>query len=143
MADITQVAADVGYSTTAPGTRTGVAGEALTEGAIVYLKSTDNKYYECDVTAATGTAESATAIGIVATPAAIDEKVSIMTSGDVECGGPTTQGVLYVCSSLVNGNIAPIADVATTDDYVTVVGWGLSGTNLLRLAFNATGLQIP
>ena len=134
MVDITQVTDDVGLTTTSPSKKDVIYGVTVVEGDVLYLNSTSNKY---ELALAT-VMESAKVAGIALTPGALDEKGVIATAGDMECGGPTVEGEIYVCSGTA-GKIAPVGDLAPAD-YTSIIGYGKSGTNVIQININNTGL---
>jgi hypothetical protein len=142
MVDLTIVAADVGMTTVSPSLKTVTYGEAVDEGEAVYLKSSDGKYWLADASS-TGTLETSTVAGVAITPGIADERGSIVTQGDFECGAATTEASVYVASPANAGGIAPVADLTTSNDWLTIIGFGLAGTNVMRVAITVTGLQVP
>jgi len=134
MTDITQVVADVGLTTTSPSKKDVIYGVTVAEGDVVYLNTTTSKY---ELALATSVTASVVA-GIALTPGLVDEKGVIATGGDMECGGPTVEGEIYVCSGTA-GKIAPVADLAASD-YTSIIGYGKAGTNVLQIAIKNTGL---
>ncbi len=108
-----------------------VAGEAFTAGMMVYLKSTDLKWYkaQCDGTAeeagsggigmALFTADAAGARGSIARPGAI---VTVAASG-------LTVGIPYWIGNAA-GALDPLADLGTTDK-ITFAGQTRSATQFV------------
>lgn len=125
MVDITVTAANVHPYSDA--TRQLVqAGEAITPGQPVYLKSSDSKYYKCDSNA--GLEESGAAgIALGYAPAA-DDYFTMQTAGDIDLGATLTVGEIYVVSGTAGG-IAPCGDL-TTGWYTTILGIATTAAKL-------------
>lgn len=115
MADITITAANV--LRTSADTTTGIAGETITAGQAVYLKSSDTRYWkaQCD-----GTAAEAAAVGIALHAALAGQPLTIATGGTMNIGA-TTAKVFYYLSATAGG-IAPIADL-TSGQYIVSLGY--------------------
>ena len=115
MADITITAANV--LMTSADTTTGIAGETITAGMPVYLKSTDARYWkaQCD-----GTAAEATAVGIALHASLAGQPLTIATGGTINIGA-TTAKVFYYLSATAGG-IAPVADL-TSGQYIVALGY--------------------
>lgn len=115
-----------------------VAGAAITIGQLVYKNATDDKAY---LAQNDGTAAEATIRGIaVSTAAAANQIVTIQTGGTLAFGAILTEGEIYGLSSTAGG-IAPEADSATSNDYISIVGVATSTSNLLIKITNS-GAQI-
>lgn len=139
MADITITATSVVKSTGAIVRTDKPAGETITAGQVVYLKSSDSKWWkaQCD-----GTAEESgvgVAMGIALNGAGAGQPVAVQTSGDITIGATIVAGTTYVVSA-TGGGIAPQADLTSTNR-VTFVGYGKT-TGILTLNIIATGVQI-
>lgn len=120
MADLTVTATSV-----LPGTgprSSGTAGEAITAGQALYLKSSDGKLWkaQCD-----GTVEEATVIGVALNGAAADQPVQYQASGSTMTIGATTAKTTTYVLSAAAGGICPQADLT-------------SGQRIVRLG-HATG----
>ena len=94
----------------------GTAGETLTAGMGVYLK-TDGKYWKSQ---ADGTAAEATVAGVVLNGASAGQPVSVQTGGTVTIGGTVVVGTVYTVSATAGG-ICPITDLVSTN-YLSVLG---------------------
>jgi predicted transcriptional regulator len=125
MADITVTPANVHPYSGA--TRSMVqAGEAITPGQAVYLKSSDSKYYKADADA--GISEGAAAgIAIGYAPAG-DDYFLMQTAGDIDLGATLTVGEIYVVSGTAGG-IAPCGDLAA-DDFTCILGIATAANKL-------------
>ena len=136
MAAISVTAADVGLVS---GRVTNVtAGEALTQGLPVYLKSSDGKYYKTDA----DDVDQAKVAGVTLTSAAANTEVVIARDGsEIDIGGTTTVGQPYYVGPTA-GQIIPYADVAT-NNYVSLIGHGGSVNTHILLRFENTGYQAP
>lgn len=138
MADVSITAANVArVSGTA--IRDYNAGETITAGMVVYLKSTDSKWYkaQCD-----GTAEEAggsVRMGIALHGSLAGQPLAVQVDGTVTIGGTVVTGTPYVVSAAAGG-IAPFADLVSTNK-VSYIGWA-SSTTVLTIAPNATGVAI-
>jgi len=136
MADLTVTAANVLLvSGTA---RNGTAGETITAGQSIYLKSADSELYraDCDNTAATSSA-----VGIALNGASNGQPLSYAGNGCVvNMGATVTIGGRYFVSG-TEGGVAPSTDLAT-DDYVVQLGIGITAANLKVQIINS-GVQVP
>jgi hypothetical protein len=110
--------------------QTGVAGEAVTAGQLVYKKAADGKWYKADCNSAT--AEVRVASGVVTNGAAAGQPVVVQRSGSITIGATLTAGTVYYLSGTAGG-IRPVAD-NTTGDYPQAVGIATS-TTVLKLNF--------
>jgi len=109
------------------------AGEAISPGMPVYLKS-DGKYYKSISSGAT----EANAVGIAASYApAADVYFVIAKTGSIDLGGTMGVGTSYVVGA-VAGEIDPEADL-TTGNYPTTIGRAKTATELV-LNFKAAGI---
>lgn len=124
MADLSITAASVVPGTGAR-TATGTAGETLTAGQPIYLKSADSRLWRADANASAATA---VAKGIALHGASAGQPLTYVTSGDLNPGATATVGKLYVVSANAGG-IAPVDDLAS-GHYVTVLGIGTTSTNI-------------
>lgn len=135
MADITITASDVQIKSAFTEVTTGVAGEALTQGKVVY-QDTDGDWFIADCTDENADAAS----GVVLIPAAaVGDTFSVAKSGPIDIGGTLTVGAIYVLSE--SGAIAPAADL-TSSDYVTIVGVA-TAADTIDLDFSVSGAQVP
>lgn len=115
----------------------GTAGETLTAGQVVYLKSSDSKYWkaQCD-----GTAAEVTAIGVALNGASANQPVRIFTSGNLNPGGTVVVGKIYLVSTAAGG-IMPVDDLTTTHK-VTLLGVGTTASNI-AIKIHNTGATVP
>ena len=111
-------------------------GETVTAGQVVYLKSSDTKYWKAQ---ADGTSEEASAAGICLGGAAANQYGVILTGGTITIGGTVVKGTPYFVSTTAGG-ICPHADLASTN-YVTLIGFATS-TAIISVSFSATGVTI-
>lgn len=114
-----------------------LAGEGLTAGLVVYLKSTDSKWWkaQCD-----GTAEESgngVSVGVTLHAALTGQPVIVQTIGAYSVGSTVLLGEYYVIGTTA-GAIMPIEDLAATNK-VTVLGQATSTTQI-TLAINASGI---
>lgn len=124
MADITVTAANVLKSTNAQ-TGSGIAGETITAGQCLYIKSTDSKLYkaQCD-----GTAEEAGIVGIALHGASAGQPLVYQNFGKITIGGTVAVGEVYGVSSAAGG-IAAVGD-CTTGLRRALIGYGTSVTEI-------------
>lgn len=123
MADLTITAANV-VLVSGPKT-TGTAGESLTAGQSVYLKSSDSKIYKADNNV---TSAEASCVGIALHAAAANQPITYaIDTAVVNMGATLTVGETYIVSSTAGG-VAPVADVST--NFVTHLGVALTAANL-------------
>lgn len=136
MADLVLTPANVKPTAANSQTKLVTAGEALTQGEVVYYDSTTKKYFKAD---ADLSAAASTAVGIALTPAGIDAPCVIQTGGDINVGATLTKGELY-CVSATAGNIAPFADLGS-GDWICFLGVAKS-TSEIVLSPQYRGVQI-
>lgn len=115
----------------------GKAGETVTAGMALYLKTTDNEYYKADCTTS---ATTAAVVGIAMNGASNGQEVTIATGGNITCDGlslsvATADPVIVLSEA---GGVCPSSDLAASD-YITLIGVPTSATNL-RLAIKASGV---
>lgn len=139
--DLSITAANVAYSSGGVN-KDYNAGEAFTAGQVVYVKTSNNKWYkaQCD-----GTAEeagSATIFGIALNTGVASQPAVVQTSGIITAGGTVTVGKVYVISAAAGG-IAPIDDITTSTQYVTIVGIGATASTIDMSIAKHTGYKIP
>lgn len=113
-----------------------VAGESVTAGQPVYLKSSDQKWWRAQ---SDGTAAEADAQGIALHAASADQPLAVQTGGQITIGATIQAGVFYYVSNTAGG-ICPVADLGTAD-YVTAIGYGVS-TSILYVQPIATGVAL-
>ena len=140
MADITITAADV---LVADSVRVAAveAGVAIVAGKVLVYDSTDDDYILASNTtlALSGNAGAASLVMSVG-DAGAGQRVAVVGGGNtITVGSVLSKGRVYVLSG--NGLISPESD-ATSGDFVTIIGYALSATELY---FNpqSTGLEIP
>jgi len=137
MADITITAANVRGPSEQRYVRTGTAGEAITAGTLLYLKSSDQKYWLADADASE---EAATIAGMALTGADADGPVVFADGGDVDIGGTIVKGRVYVLSDTGGGLICPEADLAS-GDYCSIFGVASSTSNI-TIDINNSGVTV-
>ena len=94
-----------------------IAGETVTQGQTLYLKSSDNRLYKAD---ADLSAEAALVVGLAANGASAGQPVDyVYEDDDLTVGATLTMANVYVASGNAGG-IAPFADFAN-GDYLTVL----------------------
>lgn len=145
MADLSITATLVAPSTGAAYADRGpLAGEAITAGQVVYLKSSDNTWRlaQCD-----GTAEeagSAVTLGIALNGASTGQVVNVQTGGIITAGATVVVGKVYLVSATAGG-IAPVSDITTSTHKVSFVGIGATSATikLYTTAVGYSGYAIP
>lgn len=136
MADLSITAANVALVSGTSGT--GTAGETVTAGQALYLKSADSRLWlaDCDDTSATATIK-----GVALNGASAGQPLAYAESGAVvTIGATTTIGEIYVLSGTAGG-VAPEGDHAS-DDYVSLIGVGVTAANI-KLTIVNSGVQVP
>ena len=95
----------------------GVAGETVTQGQPLYVKTSDNRLYKADADAS---AEASLVVGIAANAGSAGQVIDyVYEDDDLTVGGTMTMANVYVTSGTAGG-IAPFADFAN-GDYLTVL----------------------
>lgn len=139
MADITITAASVAKGTDVTTVSNYPAGETITAGQVVYLKSSDSKWWKAQ---ADGTAEesgSGVQVGIALHGSLANQPLVVQTAGTITIGATVVVGTTYVVAATAGG-IAPHADLVSTNKY-TRVGYGIT-TGSLQIDVRATGLAL-
>ena len=126
MADLSQTPANVKSGTSAI-TQVVQAGEAVSAGMPVYLKSTDGKYYKTDA----NDSAKYDVKGVALCGAGVDGYFVIQIGGQMNLGATTAAGLIYIVSATA-GAIAPHTDLAA-GWYPGVVGVGLDATGTILL----------
>lgn len=111
-------------------------GEAVTQGQLVYQKSTDGKYYKCQ---ADGTAEesgSGVNLGVALSNCAASQWGGIQTQGTITIGATCVVGTTYYAHTTA-GSIGEYGDLST-GHYITVVGRATT-TGIIKLELAADG----
>ena len=140
MADITITAADV---LVADSVRVAAveAGVAIVAGKVLVYDPTDDDYIlASNTTLALSGNAGASSLVISVGDAGAGQRVAVVGGGNtITVGSVLSKGRVYVLSG--NGLISPESD-ATSGDFVTIIGYALSATELY---FNpqSTGLEIP
>ncbi len=137
MADYTVTPADVKISGSNVRAITVQVGEAVTEGAALYLDSTTSKHMLADATDAT----KATVVGIAVTGAALDGYVLMQTSKNYFAGTTLVKGdPVFLSATAGGGKLCPHADLASTN-LVTLIGFA-SSTTEVELNIDPTGITV-
>ena len=136
MADLTITATSVVKSTNAAITRQYFAGETITAGQLVYVKTvgTTSTLFKAKCA---GTVTEAGILGVALNGGAVGQAIAVQTAGIITIGATVVVGGLYISSSTYGG-IAPFADIATTN-YVTILGVADTATTI-TLGISATGI---
>lgn len=135
MADISITAANVAIGTTGtPETGTGTAGETITAGQPVYLKSSDSRLWKADCNVSTAEAE---VVGVALHGSLAGQPLKYQKSGEITIGATIAAAETYILSATAGG-IAPVADLASSS-YLTRIGYGKT-TAIMVLDIRATGI---
>ncbi len=136
MADITVTAANVLPGSDANVLTNYLAGETITAGMAVYLKSSDSRWWkaQCDSTAAEA---GSAGLGIALMGSSAGQAVAVQISGSITIGATVVATTQYIVSATAGG-ICPIADIVSTN-YLSLLGYG-STTAILIMNKNATGI---
>lgn len=136
MADISITPSNV--ITALSGSKKGTAGEAISAGQLLYLKSSDNKLYKAQND---GTAEEATVVGMALCSAAAGQPLLYQASGEIAVGGAFAAAGVWFYLSATAGVMVPVADL-TTNDYVSIIGYSTSTVSMV-LDITNTGETSP
>jgi hypothetical protein len=134
MADLTITATSVVNNGASVGS--GIAGETITAGQALYLKSADSRYWKAENDVNT---ESATVAGISLHGAAAGQPIAFATSGPIVLGATTVKGI-YALSAAAGG-IAPLADLVSTNR-ISYVGYATSTAGAFVVAIQNTGVVV-
>ncbi len=130
MADLSQTASAVLQDANAQ-TRVCTAGESVTAGDALYLKSSDNKVYLADSNSGSdAAAEIRTFFGYALDTAGAGQPVVVQLTGDINIGATLGVALAYILSSNP-GKTAPIADLPSGGT-LDIIGYGIT-TSILRL----------
>lgn len=134
MADLVQTAANVAIGAATTTTKLVPAGEAITQGNSVYLKS-DDKWWKADSNAAESAGSAGVGVAMTKAGAAADYFI-VALKGPVNVGATLTPGMAYFVSNTAGG-IIPAADLSSTE-YSTYLGVATTAA-LLNLQPHASG----
>lgn len=128
MANLTQTAASVAKGTGAAIEKGKLAGETITAGNAVYLKTSDDRWYlaQFDGTSAESGSDG---LGIALHGSLAGQPIAVQTAGEINVGATMVVGTWYGLSATL-GAIAPVADQASTN-YPSILGIAKAATNLL------------
>jgi len=136
MADLTITPANV-LAGTGSTQETGTAGEAITQGKVVYKQASTGKYFLADNNAVT--AEVRQPRGIALNSALANQPLTILKSGDITIGATMVAGVAYYLSD-TPGGISPVADLLA-GEFVALIGLSKSTTVLgVRIQYSGVSL---
>ena len=137
MADLSITAGNVtaGTGAVVKSGSTTLAGETITAGMAVYLKSSDSKYYKAQND---GTSAEAAVVGIALTGSSSGQPISVQTGGPINAGGTVAVGETYYVSANAGG-IAPYGDIGA-GDYVSIIGVGITASSI-QLGINVSRIQ--
>lgn len=113
------------------------ANTTITAGQVVY----DAGSKVAALADANGAVGLSQAKGIALNGASNGQPVSVLLDGPITLGAAAapTEGVPYFLSKTAGG-ICPIADLTTTDSYITYLGMG-TGNNAINVKIHITGAQ--
>jgi hypothetical protein len=132
MADLIITAANVVASSDATAEK-GLAGVNITAGQAVYKDTVTGKYLLADADSAT--VAQRRAVGISLNGAALNQPLTVLTSGPYTVGSAVTPGVAYYLSGTAGG-ICPVADIGT-GEFVCLIGFATNATTI------AVAIQFP
>lgn len=137
MADLTVTAGSVLFSS---GTQiTGTAGEAVTAGQPVYLKSSDSRLW---LAQRDGTAAEAAAVGIALHAAGAAQPLTYAATGStINIGATTAKTTTYFVGSAAGG-ISPQADVSTSGHYIVRLGYATATDGTFVVDIRNTGATV-
>lgn len=118
-------------------TESGLAGEAITAGQVVYWNTATKRFGLADANGAV--VASRAPRGIALNSAAAGQPVSVGKSGDITLGAVLTAGTAYYLSD-TPGAICPVADVGA-GEYVVLLGLARS-TSVLALDIQVSGVSL-
>lgn len=112
-----------------------VAGEAISAGELVYLKTSDQKYWKAIAT----TAEASTVVGFAANTAATGQRLSIVTKDTATAVGAvlTAAGTVFGLSSGAAGKLCNIADVDADSGVFTLFAGIAVTSSTIRYDFTS------
>jgi hypothetical protein len=117
----------------------GLWGETGTAGMPVYKDTSTNKWMKADNNSATAAARRA--LGIALNGGGNNQPVKVHKQGDITIGATLTAGARYYLSETAGG-IQPEADLATTGEYVCLLGVAKS-TTVLALNIQYPDVALP
>ncbi|WP_454914988.1 hypothetical protein [Xanthobacter sediminis] len=118
-------------------TESGIAGEAITAGQVVFMNPATKRFGLADSNSATAAARVPR--GIALNSAAAGQPLSVARNGDITLGAVLTAGTAYYLSD-TPGGICPVADVGS-GEYVVLLGLAKSAS-VLGLSVQATGVAL-
>lgn len=136
MADLTITAASV-VADSGASRVVGQAGETIAAGKTVYLSAVTKKWMLADSNSVVSGANKAG--GIALNGAALNQPVSVATSGDITIGATLTAGSVYALSE-TPGGIQPTTDLGSGEN-VCVLGVAKSAS-VLALSIQAPGVTL-
>ncbi len=138
MADVSITSANVKAASESVRTIQGTLGETLVAGDLVYLKSSDSRYWKTDSDAA----DTAVAAGVVLIGGSAADIGTIVTHGAVTFGAVLTAGVVYVLSSNAAKMCAITDGNHASGDFITIVGVA-STTSVMTIRPYVSGVAKP
>ena len=115
----------------------GIAGETITAGQLVYKDETSKKFLLADSNSATAAVR--TPRGVALNGASNGQPLVIQRAGDITYGATLTAGTAYYLSD-TPGATCPLADVGS-GEYVALIGLAKS-TTVLTIAIQAPGVAL-
>lgn len=136
MADLTITAGSVVAASGASIER-GIAGETITAGQALYLKSSDSKLWKAQ---SDGTTEESTVIGIALNGGSVNQSITYAVDGTVNIGATTAKTTVYVLSAAAGG-ICPQADLVSTNKIV-YIGYATATDGTFVIMRRVTGAVV-
>lgn len=142
MADITVTAANTAYVSGSV-QRAYNAGETITAGMSVYLKSSNSLWMKAKCAGTAEEAGNAVQTGIALHASLVNQPLAVQIDGVITIGGTVVVGSTYMISATYGG-VCPVADLASTNK-VSYLGVGLTATTigLSTITKGYAGVAIP
>lgn len=114
-----------------------VAGETITAGMPVYLKTSDGKLWK---SLAVGTPAVAAAVGIAMHAALANQPLVYAKGGTINIGATTAKTTTYFVGAAA-GEVVPQADLASTNN-ITRLGYATATDGTFVIDIKATGAVV-
>jgi hypothetical protein len=118
-----------------------VAGETITAGAAVYVKSSDGKLWNMQADGTTEEAGVGVDFGIALNGASVNQPVLFQLDGSLTLGGATTAKTTSYMVSAAAGKICPQADLVSTNK-ITYLGYATDAVGTFVFNKKATGAVV-
>lgn len=138
MADVAITAGNVAPIASSTESELHVAGETITAGQVLFLKSSDGRVWKADANDAT--AENRDIKGVAGSGGAAGQAIVVFVRGTYTAGGTLVAGQYYFLSTTAGG-IAPHADLSTAGMFSQRLGYATT-TAILKLDILNTDIAI-